>query len=47
MSRIGRLRIEIVSGVEVKIADSVITVKGPKGELTLAYDPIKLDKMKC
>ena len=40
MSRIGRLPIEIVSGVEVKIADSVITVKGPKGELTLAYDPI-------
>ncbi|MEY4396446.1 MAG: hypothetical protein RLZZ40_202 [Actinomycetota bacterium] len=35
MSRIGRLPIEIPSGVTVSVADSVVTVKGPKGELTV------------
>jgi len=34
MSRIGKLPIEIPSGVEVKIGDgNFITVKGPKGSL--------------
>ncbi|OKL46034.1 50S ribosomal protein L6 [Boudabousia marimammalium] len=33
MSRIGRLPVSIPAGVEIKLDDSVITVKGPKGEL--------------
>ncbi len=34
MSRIGRKPINIPAGVDVKIGDGVITVKGPKGTLT-------------
>jgi large subunit ribosomal protein L6 len=34
MSRIGRLPIEIPSGVDVQIEGSLVRVKGPKGELT-------------
>ena len=34
MSRIGRKPINIPAGVEVNLADGVITVKGPKGTLT-------------
>lgn len=34
MSRIGRKPIAIPAGVEVKMADGIVTVKGPKGELT-------------
>lgn len=35
MSRIGRMPIELPSGVEVKVEkDNVVTVKGPKGTLT-------------
>lgn len=34
MSRIGKSIITIPAGVTVSIADSVVTVKGPKGELT-------------
>ncbi|MBG0740010.1 50S ribosomal protein L6 [Paeniglutamicibacter antarcticus] len=33
MSRIGRLPISVPAGVEVKINGSVVSVKGPKGEL--------------
>ncbi|MFP7697200.1 50S ribosomal protein L6 [Trueperella sp. LYQ143] len=33
MSRIGKLPISIPAGVEVTIANEVVTVKGPKGEL--------------
>ena len=47
MSRIGRAPIAIPAGVEVKVAeDNVVTVKGPKGELTQALSPameIKVD----
>lgn len=39
MSRIGKLPIEIPSGVSVSIKDDVVTVKGPKGELTQQMDP--------
>jgi large subunit ribosomal protein L6 len=35
MSRIGRLPIEIPSGVDVTVDGSAVTVKGPKGELYL------------
>jgi len=39
MSRIGRKPIAIPAGVEVKVADGVVTVKGPKGSLTHKYNP--------
>lgn len=39
MSRIGRKPINIPAGVEVKIDDSVVTVKGPKGTLTQKFNP--------
>jgi large subunit ribosomal protein L6 len=35
MSKIGKLPVEIKSGVEVSITPSEIVVKGPKGELSL------------
>lgn len=34
MSRIGKSIIEIPAGVTVSVKDNVVTVKGPKGELT-------------
>ena len=47
MSRIGRAPIAIPAGVEVKVAEgNVVTVKGPKGELTQTFAPgmeIKVD----
>ncbi|PID98650.1 MAG: 50S ribosomal protein L6 [Actinomycetales bacterium] len=36
MSRIGKLPIAIPAGVEVKLENGVVTVKGPKGELSQA-----------
>ena len=39
MSRIGKLPINIPSGVTVTAKDNVVTVKGPKGELTQKVDP--------
>ena len=40
MSRIGRMPITVPAGVTVSIADgNVVTVKGPKGELTRALRP--------
>ena len=40
MSRIGKMPISLPAGVEVKVSsDNVITVKGPKGELTQKIDP--------
>lgn len=39
MSRIGKLPISIPSGVTVTSKDGVITVKGPKGELSQCVDP--------
>lgn len=35
MSRIGRLPIAIPAGVDIKIDGQLVTVKGPKGELSL------------
>lgn len=37
MSRIGKIPIKLPSGVEVNLAGSVISVKGPKGALSLDY----------
>jgi large subunit ribosomal protein L6 len=34
MSRIGKSIIEIPAGVTVTVKDNVVTVKGPKGELS-------------
>lgn len=34
MSRIGRLPIQIPQGVSVEVAEGIVKVKGPKGELT-------------
>jgi large subunit ribosomal protein L6 len=43
MSRIGRLPIQIPAGVDVKVDASVVTVKGPKGELTISVaSPIEV-----
>ena len=40
MSRIGRMPITVPAGVTVTIsAENVVTVKGPKGELTQAVNP--------
>ena len=40
MSRIGRMPITVPAGVTVSVADgNVVTVKGPKGELTKALRP--------
>ena len=39
MSRIGKLPIVIPSGVTVTLNDNVVTVKGPKGELSQAVKP--------
>ena len=45
MSRIGREPITVPAGVTVSVADgNVVTVKGPKGELTQTMVPqIKID----
>ena len=40
MSRIGNAPIAIPAGVTVEAKNNVLTVKGPKGTLTQAYDPI-------
>ena len=40
MSRIGLKPVTVPAGVEVKIDEkNVVTVKGPKGQLTQAIDP--------
>ena len=41
MSRIGKMPVTIPAGVEVKVSDdNVVTVKGPKGTLTQAINPV-------
>ena len=43
MSRIGKLPITVPGGVDVKIDGQQVTVKGPKGELTLVVaEPIRV-----
>jgi large subunit ribosomal protein L6 len=39
MSRIGKSPIEIPAGVTVQVKDNVVTVKGPKGELSQEVNP--------
>lgn len=43
MSRIGKLPIELPAGVSVTVAGQAVTVKGPKGELSLnVSEPIRV-----
>jgi large subunit ribosomal protein L6 len=39
MSRIGKLPVEVPKGVEVNLAAGTLTVKGPKGSLSLQHHP--------
>ena len=44
MSKVGKLPVAIPAGVIVNVADNVMTVKGPKGELKQAFSSnIKID----
>ncbi len=45
MSRIGNAVITIPAGVTVDVANGVITVKGPKGTLSQAYDTVITPKV--
>lgn len=40
MSRIGKTPVEVPTGVDVSIDGSVVTVKGPKGELSQTIPPL-------
>ena len=40
MSRIGKLPVSVPSGVDVTLADSTVTVKGPKGTLSQRILPV-------
>ncbi len=39
MSRIGRKPVPIIDGVEINVADRLISVKGPKGQLEFKHRP--------
>ena len=39
MSRLGKRPIAIPNNTQVSVVDGLITVKGPKGELSLHYKP--------
>ncbi len=39
MSRIGKLPISLPKGVSISVDNSIVTVKGPKGELTQPINP--------
>ena len=43
MSRIGKLPIAIPSGVTITVDSDVLTVKGPKGELTVRVSDGEFD----
>ncbi len=45
MSRIGRLPVEIPSGVQVELSGSKVRVKGPKGELSREFSKLIEIKM--
>ncbi len=42
MSRIGNNPIAVPAGVELKVDNGMVTVKGPKGELTQTFDLVEL-----
>lgn len=39
MSRIGKMPVPVPEGVDVTVDGSVVTVKGPKGEMTREFNP--------
>jgi large subunit ribosomal protein L6 len=39
MSRVGKKPLQIPAGVEARVADGKVVVKGPKGELTIGIPP--------
>ncbi len=44
MGRIGKRLIAVPGGVEIKVTDGAVLVKGPRGELLQSYDPrIKIE----
>ena len=43
MSRIGKAPIKLPAGVELKVNNGIFTIKGPKGELSQAFDPANID----
>lgn len=45
MSRIGKMPVAIPSGVEVKVDGHIVTVKGPKGELTREFNEMMAIKV--
>jgi large subunit ribosomal protein L6 len=45
MSRIGKLPVNIPAGVTVTLKDNVVSVKGPKGELSQTVDPSIIVKL--
>lgn len=47
MSRIGNKVITLPAGVEVTNNDNVVTVKGPKGELTREFNKTLKSKLKA
>jgi large subunit ribosomal protein L6 len=46
MSRIGKKPIQIPQGVEIKIENGLVTVKGPKGELKYQIHPLVTAEVK-
>ena len=40
MSRVGRLPIEVPSGVDIEVTGTSVRVKGPKGELSHTFPPV-------
>ena len=40
MSKIGKKPIQVPRGVDIKINDDCVSVKGPKGELKIDVHPI-------
>ncbi|MAS78826.1 MAG: 50S ribosomal protein L6 [Opitutae bacterium] len=45
MSRIGKIPVDIPSGVEVALDNQTIRVKGPKGELSKTFSPLAVIKV--
>ncbi len=45
MSRIGKIPVEIPSGVEVALDNQTIRVKGPKGDLSKTFSPLAVIKL--
>lgn len=42
MSRLGKLPVSIPAGVKISVKDNVVTVEGPKGKLSQAFDNVDI-----